>query len=176
MLLPSWEILVNDPLFNSITLKIILVRHWHNILFDLYWPFATQTHFDLLRLRMFQFNPFLSNSVSTPSSTFKTTNRLWALRVSRRKLWVVRSSQFPIVHHCATVKCAYAYMWVIRTKIISLGICKCRRFFFFRAFLFILKFFFQFLTTQNLGSVLIAKGNGQTGSDVNLCIAAVVWK
>lgn len=46
--------------------------------------------------------------------------------------------------------------------------------FFFRAFLFILKFFFQFLTTQNLGSVLIAKGNGQTGSDVNLCIAAVV--
>lgn len=46
----------------------------------------------------------------------KTSNRLWALRVSRRKLWVVRSPQFPIVLHCATCKCAYAYMWVIRTK------------------------------------------------------------
>ena len=46
--------------------------------------------------------------------------------------------------------------------------------FFLELFFSFSNFFFQFLTTQNLGSVLIAKGNGQTGSDVNLCIAAVV--
>ena len=173
MLLPSWEILVNDPLFNSITLKIILVRHWHNILFDLYWPFATQTHFDLLRLRMFQFNPFLSNSVSTLRAPLRLLTDSGPFESHDVNFESFGRPSFPssIIAQLSNVLTPTCESYVLR--LISLGICKCRRFF-FRAFLFILKFFFQFLTTQNLGSVLIAKGNGQTGSDVNLCIAAVV--